>query len=458
MSRELLNLACSAGALLALALGGAGCGALRAERWLFDLIDPGEFEAARTPVAPDYGRVEAWAALPELEDGADVHLSVLPTIDQQRAQVSVFYLHPTTWMGRHWNGPWDDPLVVEGTTRGGTLIQASVFNGCCAVYAPRYRQAHGRAYTEPDEQGDEAIDVAYADVSTAFDAFLARVDGEHGIIVAGHSQGSVLAARLLRERVAGAALQERLVAAYLPGGPVRTELVGGLPTCADPLQTGCVVAYNARGPSYQPNGLEYDAADPDTMKGRICVNPLSWHDATAHAPRSANAGAVFFDTPKPHVKRAFADAQCVEGALVVSELGDPERDLASRLLLRMMGPEGSVILAANRCIAKFESRLNFRGIQDAPEIERACNLVFPSNGRDVDRGPSTKPQSRADAAKKAWRKLRRDKAGSAQWPFSAVHVRQAVRRGENADRGGWRPGFPGSYVHRLVGELLRYSG
>ncbi len=131
-------------------------------------------------------------------DGADVALASLPATDQIEAPIAVFYVHPTTRVGTQWNGPWDDPMVVEGTHRGGTLIQASVFNGCCAVYAPRYRQAHGRAFTEPDSHGDQAIELAYSDVSAAFDAFLeARPEGA-GFVVAAHSQGSMLAARLLR--------------------------------------------------------------------------------------------------------------------------------------------------------------------------------------------------------------------------------------------------------------------
>ena len=318
-----------------------GCGGLvgalaTVDGWLLDLLDPGDFDPGALPTAPDYATPDAWAALPELDDGADVSLPELPA--QDSPPVDVFYVHPTTWMGPQWNASVLDPIVVQGTTRGGTLIQASVFNACCSVYAPRYRQAHGRAYIHPDAPGDRAIDVAYGDVEAAFEVFLART-GERGFIVAGHSQGSVLAGRLLRERVAGRPLQERLVAAWLPGAPIRTETVGGLPTCGSSTQTGCVVAWNARGPGYRPNGLEYDAEDPDTMAGRICVNPLSWEDPAAHVLASGHGGALFLDTEAPAVKPAFCDAECRDGALVITEMGDPERDPPSRVLLWMMGPE-----------------------------------------------------------------------------------------------------------------------
>lgn len=329
---------------LALAILGLGfavlivVGVFTADRWLMDAMDPGPFDPALTPPAPDFADPASWAALPELDDGADVALPGLPAIDQATAPADVFYLHPTTWMGPSWNGPTDDPVVIEATHRGATLIQASAFNACCAVYAPRYRQAHGRACVRPDALGDRAIDVAFADVSAAFDVFLGRT-GDRPFIVAAHSQGSVLAGRLLRERIGGTPLADRLVAAYVPGAPLGADDVGGLPVCATPDQTGCVAAWNARGPDYAPNGLEFDAADPDTMTGRICVNPISWNTDGEHVPAADNAGGLFFDTPEPVIKPAFADAQCVDGSLVVRQMGDLERDLMSRLLLVMMGPD-----------------------------------------------------------------------------------------------------------------------
>ena len=43
-------------------------------------------------------------------------------------------------------------------------------------------------------------------------------------LLAGHSQGSALAGRLLEEQIAGSELSERLVAAHLIGGPIREHV------------------------------------------------------------------------------------------------------------------------------------------------------------------------------------------------------------------------------------------
>lgn len=325
--------------VIGVAIVGLGIAVATMDRWLFVVLDPGPFDAAAVPPAPDYDDPAAWAALPELEDGADVALPELPALDPRSAPADVFYVHPTTALGSTWNAPIDEPAVVEATTRGGTLIQASAFNACCAVYAPRYRQAHGRAFVQPDAESRRAVEVAYADISAAFDEFLERTD-DRPFIVAGHSQGAILGARLVRERIAGTPLHARLVAAYLPGGTVRPETFGAaVPVCDRPTQTGCVVAWNARGPHYVPNEMELDADDEATMRGRTCVNPITWTTDGAHAPASANAGAVFFDTDAPALQPGFADAQCVDGTLVVTIMGDPERDVMGTLLLWTIGPE-----------------------------------------------------------------------------------------------------------------------
>lgn len=340
-TRVLLERSVVAGAVLLL-LGAAGLytAFTTIDQWFLVVFNPGAFDSAATPPAPDYSAPAAWAALPTTEDGADVSLPELPAIDQGAAPVDVFYVHPTTSLGAVWNAPFDDPAIIEATTRGGTLIQASVFNGCCAVYAPRYRQANGRAFTHLSPEGDKAIDVAYADVSAAFDQYT-KQNPDRPLILASHSQGTVLAARLLRERATEPVFADRLVVAYLIGGPIAAEDVAPTPICENATQNGCVVGWNARTPHYEPNAFEFYAHRTDPMDGRICVNPLTWSAALSGEPvaaaRQAHLGALFFDAPAgPRLLPGFADATCTGGALVVSEIGQLDRDFMSGLLLKAM--------------------------------------------------------------------------------------------------------------------------
>ena len=94
------------------------------------------FDASTIPRAPDYASDAAWLALPNTRDDADVALPELPAIDPAAAHADVFYLHPTTSIAPSWNAPFDNAAIRAASIRGGTLIQASAFNACCAVYAP----------------------------------------------------------------------------------------------------------------------------------------------------------------------------------------------------------------------------------------------------------------------------------------------------------------------------------
>ncbi len=307
---------------------------------LVDLaMTPGaSFDAEAPPPAPDYGRPASWSALPELEDSADRAPTGSPAIDPQRAEVDVFYVHPTSYVGGRWLAPIDDAALNEATDRVATGIQASAFNACCAVYAPRYRQANGTAFYRPCTDGDRAIDVAYDDVRRAFESFQARRGAGRPFILAAHSQGAIVAERLLYEEISGTPLRDQLVAAYLIGGRVTVEglheRAPDLAPCSAANDLHCLVAWTARGPDFTPTMFDVRGPDP---RERVCTNPLSWRPDGLHAPSSENLGAVFLETDEHAPRVGFADARCVSGTLVVSQLGEVPRDVPSRILDHVMG-------------------------------------------------------------------------------------------------------------------------
>lgn len=295
------------------------------------------FDVDASPAAPDYGDDAAWSALPTREDLADRAPRGLSAIAAAEATADVFYVHPTSHVGPTWNGRVGDPSLDAATDRVATGIQAAAFNGCCAVYAPRYRQATGIAFVEDTADGRAAIDLAYEDVSHAFDAFLARVGDERPFILAGHSQGSVHLERLLRERVANTtALRDRLVVAYLPGGRLtRAGLDGlGLRACSAPDDVGCVVAWNARAPSYVPGPFELFRDDTTEL---LCSNPLHWRDDGSPATAAQSLGAVFLESSDATVQRNFVTARCERGWLRVEVLYRIPRDFMSTILDTVLG-------------------------------------------------------------------------------------------------------------------------
>lgn len=327
-----------AGALLVLLLLAAASFVYRDEISLlmaFNQLKPAApFSASSRPTSPDYAQPASWAALPDRQDSADA-LPAIGAIDQQiGAAVDVFFIHPTTYFGTaNWNQPLHDARVNQLTDLFVMRGQASVFNSCCRIYAPRYRQATIYSFIDNAGSGPAALAVAYGDVERAFDYFLTHYSLGRPFLLAAHSQGSVHLRTLLEQRITGTSLRNRLVAAYPIGFGFDAEqlaqTVPDVPVCQNAEQTGCLVSWNAIGPEASVIG--------DARKN-VCVNPLTWRTDGAPASESLNIGAVsypgtfagsllelkelprdFIDA-KPVLESGVADAQCIDGMLLVKEI------------------------------------------------------------------------------------------------------------------------------------------
>jgi pimeloyl-ACP methyl ester carboxylesterase len=351
------------GAVVVAVCGGVACCAPRLALW--SMTPSTSFSDTNPPPAPDYTRDDAWDALPGIDDDSDRAIPALPST--KTPSVDVFYLHPTTSIAPRWNQPWRDPEIDVASARGGTLIQASAFNGTGVVYAPRYRQASGRAFTQPDDDGARAIELAYGDIVQAFGDFERRAGTTRPFVVVGHSQGSVLGERLLREHILpDEGRRRRLVAAYLLGAPIVED--DALRGCRAATEIGCVVAYNARGPGHVPNEADFGAVGcastaPKKTKAtttstktsspwtcgrgwgsaeasRLCVNPTLGRVSDEVVPATHHAGAVFLDSERPALLPRFLASQCRAGRLVVTEVQPlPQRDAMSAVLLWVLGGE-----------------------------------------------------------------------------------------------------------------------
>ncbi len=275
------------------------------------LLKPGhEFIATVPKTGPDYAQDSLWAALPTRRDSADALPSAAGLRDgQATAPADVFFIHPTTY---YWRGQWNADLARDRlnryTDRTAIRQQASVFSAAARIYAPRYRQATLYSFfNDKIPDGSEALDLAYADVKAAFQYYLAHYNRGRPIIIAGHSQGTAHATRLLHEFFdRDPLLRKRLVAAYLIGFRARPNEFQTIRPCPDSLATGCFVAWNSveRGFDYPP----YD--------GLAVTNPLTWTLDTLRAPAALNRGGVAlpFKGIDPHV----TDAQIHHGLLWVT--------------------------------------------------------------------------------------------------------------------------------------------
>jgi hypothetical protein len=241
--------------------------------------------------SPDYARPESWAALPDRKDLADLVPKGITTGDRQAdAPVDVFFIHPTGYLhGNTWNSSMDPNSSTEENTQWMMANQASAFNGCGRVFAPRYREAILYSFISDDkEQAEKAIDFAYKDVEAAFDYFLEHFSRGRPFIIASHSQGTWHALKLLEKRIDRTDLVQRLVAAYIIGGQVTVEKVermADIKACKSSTDLHCVVHWK----TFAEGGKEDRIIPNETF---LCTNPLSWKVNNERVAAEFNRGAV----------------------------------------------------------------------------------------------------------------------------------------------------------------------
>lgn len=305
--------------LALLAAASLGCGP--AIRWW---LTPAAFDTHTPTPAPDYAELATWGAHPDKADPADLVPPDSGAVDRQaEAAVDVFFIHPTTYYkSDHFNAPWDEPSAKEVTDTSVLALQASSFNGAGRIYAPYYRQiALGGYFTEDRDRG---LALAYGDVERAFDHWLGQWSDDRPFILASHSQGSRHAQVLLRERFAGEpgrALRERLVAAYLIGGWIPEQELGGalpLPACEGPTDTGCLIGWRTLSEDATPRSGPNDLPEAQT---NLCTNPLSWTRSSTPAPASAHQGALPLGqndaSSLPPVTVGMLGTRCADGSLKI---------------------------------------------------------------------------------------------------------------------------------------------
>jgi hypothetical protein len=245
---------------------------------------------------PDYSNLNYWASHPWKADPADnIPSSIEVKIKDSLADV--FFIHPTTYtevsMPMGWNADIDNEAINKKTDNGSILYQASVFNQHCRIFAPRYRQANLKAFFTTDKtEADKAFDIAYGDIKAAFTYYLEHYNNNRPIIIASHSQGTLHAARLLKEFFEGKPLQKKLVCCYIIGLPVFTNYFKELQPCKDSAATGCFVSWRTFKENYIP---EYVSAEKEKA---IVTNPLTWKTDEAPAPATLNKGGILRDFNK----------------------------------------------------------------------------------------------------------------------------------------------------------------
>jgi hypothetical protein len=215
-------------------------------------------------------------------DGTETQIASPPA--DPEAPIDCFYVYPTVSRDLHENAPLAPTVEVSATA----TAQFARFRTVCRTFAPIYRQVTLRALmanTVHGHWGDPEL--AYADVRDAFNDYLAHDNAGRGFVLIGHSQGSRVLKRLLREEIEGKPAQKQLVLAILGGNSVVVPKPGGtggdfvsLQPCTAKGQSGCFLAWSSfRAGSPPPQGKSgapgHYGIDPDATHELACTNPAA---------------------------------------------------------------------------------------------------------------------------------------------------------------------------------------
>jgi hypothetical protein len=283
------------------------------------MVPTATFKAPVKQASNGYDEAAMWIARPDLANNPAMWRPKGLTVEAE-GKAAIFFIHPTSYITMKRDAAWNAPLDDTETNERAAIFvrgQASAFNQAGQVWAPRYRQANFGAFLTTKPEGLMALEAAYFDVATAFDRFVASVPKDQPIIVAGHSQGGLHLTRLLREKIAGAPVAKRIVAAYVIGWPVSAanDLAAlGMPACTTAEQTGCLLSWQAFAEPADPSLIvqAYDSTtgfDGQSRKGNpmVCTNPLTG-GAAPEARASANLGTL-------KNKADFSDGELVPAAV-----------------------------------------------------------------------------------------------------------------------------------------------
>jgi hypothetical protein len=313
------------------------------------------------PATPnDYTKDESWLCRPGRADAcavdqtatviqADGKTSVEAFKADPNAPIDCFYVYPTVSSDPGGNSDMTPDLPEKAVADQ----QFARFGSVCKLYAPSYRQvtiaALRKVMMGQASPGD--LELAYGDVLAAWKDYLARDNHGRGVVLIGHSQGSRLLLRLIKEEIDGKPVQKQLVSALILGmnTPVNpaTDSYGSLPLCRKTGQIGCVISYvSFRAETPPPADARFGKVEEPGMKA-ACVNPaaLAGGSATVHsyfsdrtimgsAMRPATVWAKGVDVTTPYVELpGLVSAQCVSkdgfdylAVTVNADKADPRTD------------------------------------------------------------------------------------------------------------------------------------
>ena len=245
-----------------------------------------DFTEEDAPLPPDYSNIDSWAAKPSI-DGPQFYVpSTEYTVNKDKNDIDVFYIHPTGFFETAWNFNMDKNRSAYERTEIMLANQVSAFNESCNIFAPEYRQATYYSFFDKNSNGIKALDLAYKDVANAFDYYIENENNGKPFIIAGHSQGALHAQRLIKNKILNKDLNARFICAYIIGYIIPEihyeDLFEDIKRSDSFNDTNCIISWSTvvegftrnreKTPYWTSKGWDYEL-----MRQKIvATNPFSW--------------------------------------------------------------------------------------------------------------------------------------------------------------------------------------
>jgi hypothetical protein len=239
--------------------------------------------------ATDYSVVAHWVCRPEsnvpcttaLDSqvlNADGSTQAQPFTPAANPQIDCFYVYPTVSQEQTQYASLTETPIIEAVTRQ----QVGRLSSRCRVFAPIYRQVTNYGLSHGGSESTGSGDPPLQDVQGAWAYYLQHDNKGRGVVIVGHSQGTILLQRLMAESIDGTTTQALLVSAFLAGDPSLAVPPGGvvggtfahIPTCSSAAQTGCVYAWGSYLAGDTSGAPFFGGARGDGFAS-ACVNPVA---------------------------------------------------------------------------------------------------------------------------------------------------------------------------------------
>lgn len=247
------------------------------------------FIESEIPQKPDFSKSKFWAVLPgnypdELKEISGPYIN---------KKADVFFIYPTTLVDpkiKNWNADISNIEIRRQILTKAVKYQASCFTEAGNLYVPFYRQAHYRSFDQKYSkvEGPKSWRIAYEDIRNSFEYYLQNFNNGKPIIIASHSQGSLMARELLKDYFDGKPLQRLLVAAYIPGIKIVDNDFKEIKQMTTPDEIGGFLSWNTFKINKIPK--KYN----QWFKGGVTTNPITW-DSQKKTTFNQHLGLLYID-------------------------------------------------------------------------------------------------------------------------------------------------------------------